>query len=110
MLFNPVVEHWSKEIQEKEDQLKADPSVMMLYFLTGNGEGSFLSFYSLHEAEMGLYDEPERTVIVFDYMHVVPRVERRLQKVYYDLRRRFPTAPIFDNIKDAEKWFVERFL
>lgn len=107
-LFNPVVEHWNKADKAREDAMKADPSVLMLFYLTSNEEGTFLSFYSLHEATMGLYDHPERTAIVFDYDGMVPRAVERLRKVFSDLRKRFPDAPLFESLADAEDWLISK--
>jgi hypothetical protein len=104
-IFNPVVEHWDEAARNKEDAMKADPSVLMLFYLTANKggafDGAFLSAYSLQEAIMGLYDHPGRTVLVFDYDGMVPRAAKRLRKSYLDLKARFPTAPIFESLEEA---------
>ncbi len=106
-IFNPVVEHWDAEAQRLEDEKKADPSVLMLFYLRGEEvSGNFLSFYSLHEAEMGLYDQPCRTIVVFDYEGMVPRAEKRLRKVRADLRKRFPEAPLFESLDEAAAWLL----
>jgi hypothetical protein len=108
VIFNPVVEHWNKADKAREDAMKVDPSVLLLFYLTSNDDGTFLSFYSLHEATMGLYDHPERTAIVFDYNDMVPRAVDRLRKVCSDLRKRFPDAPLFESLADAENWLISK--
>jgi len=117
-LFNPVVLDWNEEAQKREDDLKADPNVKMLYYFshtqnevdklrsTEESGNYFLSFYSLFEAVTGLYDAPFRTIIVIDQTDIVPRAAKRLLKVANDLRRRFPGAPIFDSLSEAEDWLV----
>lgn len=107
-IFNPVVKHWDQTAQQREDEKKADSSVLMLYYLCADEAGNFLSFYSLHEAEMGLYDEPTRTALVFDYEGMVPRATKRLYKVYKDLKVRFPEAPLFESIDDATIWLLAK--
>ena len=120
-LFNPVVPDWNAEVQAREDKMKADPSVMLMFYLGDTkdevdmyrGEGDtgnyFLSFYSLHEAEMSLYDAPERTAIVIDPTGIVPRAAKRMQKVCSDLQKRFPGHPIFGSLEEAEDWIVKNF-
>jgi hypothetical protein len=100
-IYNPVVEHWNEAAQQQEDAMKSDPSVLMLFYLGAHTDGSFLSFYSLHEATMGLYDDPDRTMVVFDYTNMVPRAAKRLKKVYNDLKKRFPEAPLVESVEDA---------
>lgn len=107
-IFNPVVEHWDEAARQREDEKKADPNVIMLYYLRANENGDFLSFYSMHEAEMGLYDDPDRTFIVFDNEDMKPRPKKRFRKVYDDLRKRFPSAPIFETMEEAFPWLVLR--
>lgn len=103
-IFDPVVEHWDDAAQLREDEMKADSSVLMLFYLRADEAGSFLSFYSLHEATMGLYDQPLRTAVVFDYEGMVPKAARRLKKVARDLSKRFPNAPLFESLEASVTW------
>jgi|GEM_PF-3279373 len=109
-IFNPVVEHWGKAEHQREDEMKASPAVLMLYYIAGNNEGMFLSVYSLFEAVTGLYDAPERTVVVFNYTGLVPKAAKRVQKICKDLRTRFPRAPIFESLTEAEEWLIGQFV
>lgn len=109
-IFNPVVEDWNESARQLEDELKADPAVLMLYHLAGNKEGLLLSIYSLFEALTGLYDHPQRTVVVFDYEGLVPEAAIRLRKICSDLRARFPNAPLFESLRETEDWLLARLV
>ncbi len=91
--------------------MKNDPNTLCLYYLgdaaVPQAPGCFMSFYSLNEATMGLYDAPERTVVVFDTTGLLSGAQNRMMKVYADLRARFPTAPIFTSLAEAETWLVD---
>ena len=107
-LFNPVVEHWDEEAQRREDLMKVDQSVFMLYMLADPmTEEGRLSFYSLLEATMGLYDEPHRTAVVFDSTRMPSRSAKSNDKACADLKKRFPGAPIFGSLAGAEDWIVQ---
>lgn len=110
--FDPVVEHWTKEHQAREDALKKDPSVLKVFYLgdAGREDGTFLSFYSLHEATIGLYDAPSETAVIFDVTGLAPRAAKRLLKVHADLRGRFPEAPIFTSVEEFERWLVKMLI
>src|SRR3989344_3965423 len=108
-LFDPVVEHWDAAAQQREDAMKADPAVTILYYLGDPGEeGNRLSYYSLLEATMGLYDAPARTAVVFDSTGMPPRITKSNNKACADLKKRFPQAPIFDSLTDAEGWVAHQ--
>lgn len=107
-IFNPVVEHWTDEAKEKEDAMKADPSVLMLFYFAANKDGIFISVYSTSEALMGLYDSPERTIVLFDYTGMVPRAAKRMRKIYGDWKKRFPDAPIFESFEEATAAVIAR--
>src|SRR2546423_14768504 len=68
ILFNPVVEHWDKQAQEREDDAKrvADCLLYVLASPDPHGHTSNVSAYSLVEATMHLYDALDRTVVVLD--------------------------------------------
>jgi len=110
-LFNPVVKDWNEAAQQREDAMKADPAVLQLYMLadpmTDQGR---LSFYSLLEATMGLYDAPERTIVVFDSTGMPKRSAKSNDKACSDLKKRFPNAPIFGTLAEAEDWLAGMFV
>lgn len=110
MLFNPVVEHWDQEAQRREDEMKRDAAVILFYLGDPKLGDNSSSFYSLLEATMGLYDAPERTVIVFNWDSMEKRTQKAYVKAYQDLTGRFPDAPIFAELSDVENWLVERFV
>src|SRR3989338_8976470 len=85
--------------------MKADPSVTMLYMLADPmTEEGRLSFYSLLEATMSLYDAPERTAVVFDSTGMPSRSAKANDKACADLKKRFPDRPIFKTLAEAEDW------
>lgn len=108
-IFNPVVPQWDQAAQEREDAMKANPLVIMIYYLGADHAqgGNFLSFYSLHEATMGLYDDPDRTIVVFDYVGMVDRAAKRLRKVHRDLSKRFPDARLYTSVEEAGAFIIE---
>ena len=108
-LFNPVVKNWDKAAQKLEDAMKADLEVTMLFVLADPmTEEGRLSFYSLLEATMGLYDAPHRTTVVFDSTGMPSRSAKSNNKAGADLKKRFPAAPIFFSLEEAEDWLVAR--
>jgi hypothetical protein len=110
-LFNPVVTDWNSEAQRREDEIKSDPNTFMLYVITNpRTSGSEVSAYSLVELVIALYDEPKRTVVAFDTSELSPNTAKALTKAISDLRKRFPSAPIFDSIEDATSWLAGRLL
>lgn len=107
-LFDPVVPDWNEVAQAKEDQAK-ESATYMLYFLGDPmQDDNRVSFYSLLEATMGLYDAPARTVVVFDSTGMPKHAEKSNAKACKDLKRRFPEAPIFASLQEAEDWLLER--
>lgn len=106
-LFNPVVDDWNEACQAKEDQVKLDAG-LMLYYLGDPQDGAVgsISLYSTVEAVMALYDDPTRTVVVIDANGLEGHALKAVKKTEKDLRRRFPDAPIFGTLAEAEVWLV----
>jgi hypothetical protein len=105
-LFNPVVADWNEEAQRKEDQAKKDATFNLFYLGDPNQPENRVSFYSLLEATMGLYDAPARTVVVFDTTGMPKPMEKSNTKACKDLKVRFPHAPIFGTLAEAEDWLA----
>lgn len=103
-LFNPVVPNWDAAAQANEDRAKAEATVMLYYLGNPNDGNNNLSFYSLLEATMGLYDAPGRTVVVFDATDMPKHAAKATAKAFKDLKARFPDLAIFDNLAIAEDW------
>ena len=83
----------------------------MLYYLGDpKEEGNRVSFYSLLEATMALYDAPARTVVVFDATGMPKHAEKATNKAYKDLKKRFPDANIFGTQSEAEDWLAGQLL
>jgi hypothetical protein len=109
-LFNPVVLDWDAAAQVAEDKAKAEAGAMFYYLGNPNDGANNLSFYSLLEAAMGLYDAPERTVVVFDATDMPSHAAKATAKAFKDLKARFPDAAIFDSLAAAEDWIASRFV
>jgi hypothetical protein len=107
-LFNPVVEHWDKQAQEREDEAKrvADYLLYVLASPDPHGHTSNVSAYSLVEATMHLYDALDRTVVVLDTAGMPRHTAKAMTKAVSDLRKRFPDAPIFDDYKHAIEYLA----
>ena len=108
-LFNPVVKDWNTAAQANEDRAKVEAGSMLYYLGDPQQPENHVSFYSLLEAAMGLYDAPERTVVVFDSTGMPKQFAKATAKAFADLRKRFPDAPIFDSLAAAEDWIASRF-
>ncbi len=65
-LFNPDVKDWNKEAQQREEIAKKEAGYLVFYIADPKQEGNPLSAYSMVEATMALYDQSNRTVVVFD--------------------------------------------
>lgn len=65
-LFDPVVADWTPACQEAEDAAKAGARFLLSYIGDPRSPGNEVSAYSLVESVTALYDEPGRTVVVFD--------------------------------------------
>jgi hypothetical protein len=57
---------------------------------------------------MGLYDDPTRTVIVFDTTDVADHVRKALIKSAKDLKKRFPEGNVLDSQDAALTFLAER--
>jgi hypothetical protein len=110
-LFNPVVEHWTPEARQREDEVKR-AAWCMLYVIASpdplNGTAN-VSAYSLVELVMSLYDAPDRTIALFDMTNMAPHTSKAVQKSVSDLQARFPTAPIFTEYRVMMDWIAWNF-
>lgn len=109
-LFDPVVPNWNAEAQAKEDAAKKEAAYMLYYLANPGEENNTVSSYSLVEAVMSLYDAPEKTVVVFDTNGQPPHVVKAMTKSYRDLVKRFPNAPIFNDLEQAKQWLAEQLV
>lgn len=109
-LFNPVTANWNEETQRLEDRIKSNASFMLYYLGDPLQDDNRVSYYSLLEATMGLYDDPGRTVVVLDATGMPKHAEKATQKAYADLKLRFPDAAIFGTLPDAVEWLATQLL
>lgn len=110
-LYNPVVEHWTPEVQQREDELKRTADILL--FVIASPDPSTpdiraVSGYSLVELTMCLYDAPHRTVALFDTTGMERRTAKGINKIEADLRQRFPDAPIFAEYSELIDWLLVR--
>lgn len=105
-LFNPVVKDWNEAAQKAEDEAKAKADYMLFYLGDPQMDDNRVSFYSLLEATMGLYDANVRTVVVFDTTGMPKHAEKANAKACKDLKKRFPGAHIFADLAAAEDWLA----
>ena len=105
-LFNPVVADWNEEAQKREDEAKENAAYTLFYLGDPQMDDNRVSFYSLLEATMGLYDDPARTIVVFDTTGMPKHAEKASSKACKDLKKRFPHGLIFASLSEAEDWLV----
>jgi hypothetical protein len=108
-LFNPVVSEWNEEARSKEDEIKKKSSYNLYYLADPQQDDNHKSFYSLGEAIMGGYDNPEHTLIIFDSTGMPLHANKSSAKAYEDLKVRFPDSHIFQKLSEAEDWLVKHF-
>ena len=108
VLFNPVVEDWTEECQVIEDRVKAEAEFVVFYLASPKDENpNSVSAYSLVEATMALYDDPDRAVVVFDTDGLSDHVLKVMNKTEKDLRKRFPNAAIL-TAENLVQWLAEK--
>lgn len=105
-LFNPVVSPWNDEAQRREDEAKKNATANLFYLGDPKQDDNRVSYYSLLEATMGLYDNPEKTIVVFDSTGMPKHAEKASAKACKDLKARFPQANIFATLAEAEEWLA----
>jgi Nucleoside 2-deoxyribosyltransferase like len=110
VLFNPVVADWNEAAQQLEDATKKEAAFNLFYLGDPQQEDNRVSFYSLLEATMGLYDQSDRTVVIFDTTGMPKAMEKSNTKACKDLKARFPHAPIFGSLAEAEDWLVAKLI
>jgi hypothetical protein len=110
VLFNPVVADWNEEAQAWEEEAKATAQYLVFYIADPLQEGNPLSAYSMVEATMALYDQSERSVVVFDTAGMEGHALKAMNQTAKVLGRRFPGANIFTTVEVAKEWLAERLL
>ena len=110
-LLNPVTSHWDEAAQFREDEAKR-VAAYQLYVIASpepHDEGCpAVSGYSLVEATMGLYDAPERTIILVDTTGMAQHTAKAISKAATDWQRRFPDAHVFTNYAALIEWLAPR--
>ena len=100
-IYNPAVPDWTPAFQAAEDAAKREAEFNLFYLCaTGQAENP-LPAYSLVEAVMHLYDQTEKTIVVFDLQGLDGHLLKALQKSEKDLRARFPQGHIYRSADEA---------
>ncbi len=107
--FDPTVAEWNDEARANEARMKAAATHMIFYIASPKQEGNPLSAYSMVEATMALYDNPN-TVVVFDNESLTGHALKAAAQACWDLQIRFPNAAIFGIPREAEDWLVGRLV
>lgn len=105
--FNPIVKNWDAAAQVREDNIKRQATHILFFLGDPKEPGNPQSYYSLLEAIMAQYDS-SKCVAVFDLAHLKGHALAATQKAYRELRGRFPYAPIFTSLAEAEAWLVRQ--
>lgn len=88
-IFNPVVSDWNEDVQKAEEHAKATASFLLFYLADPKQDGNPLSTYSVVEAMIGLYEEPARTIVVFDHDGLAGHALKVALQIEKHLRNRF---------------------
>ena len=88
-IINPIVEHWTPEIQEREKKIKKDENCLLVFVLgapdSSKQEQKFVSAYSLYEAVSSLYVYPHRTLILIDTLGLDKRSAKGMNKIAQEI-------------------------
>jgi hypothetical protein len=105
-LFNPVVANWNEEAAKKEEEVKAAATSFVFYLADPKDGENHVSAYSMVEATMALYDNPDKTVVVFDNDGITGHAAKAMKQTEKVLRTRFPGATILASRADALDWLT----
>ncbi len=105
--FNPVVKDWNEEAQRCEEEAKANASHLVFYIADPKQDGNPLSAYSMVEATMALYDNLEKSVIIFDTEGMSGHPLKAMNQTFKVLKKRFPEANIFETPAEAIDWLAD---
>lgn len=114
LLFDPVVEHWDRTAQEREERMKREAEWLLFYIARPYGDSGLLSAYSMVEATMALFDNPMRTVVLFDasgYKTEGREVEARASLLQSErvLRTRFPHHRIMHSLDGVVEFLSDQY-
>lgn len=99
--FDPVVINWNDEARAREEEAKKNATHFLFYLASPKQEDNPLPSYSLVEATMALYDKPETTIVVFDFLELSKHAQKALLQTERVLRTRFPEAMIVGSFTEA---------
>lgn len=96
LIVCPVAGDWR---QTEEPDI--DESEYILHYLAKPYTGTAAIPYHLAKAVMGLYDEPSRTIVVFNTTGMSAEIQKEVAEITHDLKVRFPLGNIFESTADA---------
>lgn len=106
VFFDPVVKVWNEEARIVEEDAKKNASYLVFYIADPKDQNLPISIFSLVEATMALYDQPDRTIVVFDAEGMSGHALKVMNASLKALKKRFPDAPLFSSIEEAKKWLA----
>ena len=106
-IFNPIVPDWDDAAREREAQAKARATYFLFYIGDPGQKGNPISAYSIAETVVSLYENPRRTLVVFDMKDMEGHPLKAMQGVYDRLKELFPDN-IFETLDGAVGWLVEK--
>ncbi len=115
MFFDPMVPAgtWNAGVQKLEDQARILCDCEFFYIgdpLEARTIEEQVSPYSLAEALFGLYSDPERVIVSFDFESWNGFALESMQKFFNDVRRDFPTAKVFGSLTEVEDWMIKNLI
>jgi len=97
-LYNPADHTWTTSTPERkraDDEAKKFATVILYYLTDPKRDGDPVSADCLVEATMALYDDPQRTIVVFDVGTMSGCALRHMNISQARLRERFPNGKIW---------------
>ena len=104
--FDPEVEHWDEWAQRREELAKAQANYLIYYLADSKLPGNPPPAYSMVEATIGLYDMPERVIVIFDNTGLTGHPLKKFNGVAELLKARFPNGNIFTSPPAALEWLA----
>ena len=107
-MFNPIVKVWDAAAKERENRIKRTARYILIYLGDPKEPNNNRSFFSLLEGIFGLFDAPDRMIVVFDYEGVRPEARDSMRESFNEARGRFPHLPIFSTLAEAEEYLADK--
>ncbi len=106
-LFNPEVKDWNEAAMRREDLIMRSARVLLFYLGDPKLGTDSLSFFSLFETMLAIFDAPDRVMVVVDSTGLTGHSKKAMDEVLNRLRSRFPHLPIFNSLEPAEECIID---